>query len=152
MTWLIQTYFSIKNTKITEKLFKYRELPHIIFPRNNVKVLIEIRSTVSHSQITYKLYSKYIIKNDSFVDSTDFQKLFHNCSSSISAFKIVNPPNPNDLKFFYSNFTLFLMGFIDLDNHKILQGTLIFVKFYFIPPYTQLKLNSDKTQLNSDQC
>ena len=103
------------------------ELPYIIFPEQNIKILIDTGSTKSFidPQLAFNFYPN-CIGNDPFIVSTVFQKSAHKFSALLPASKIFKLPKQENLKFYLFKFHNTFNGLLDLDNLKLLQANLDF--------------------------
>lgn len=127
------------------------ELPYLIFPELNIKLLIDSGSTKSfiNPELAFKCFPN-CIRNDPFIVSTVFQKSAHQYSAEIPASKIFELPKQTNLKFYLFKFHNVFDGLIGIDNLKILQANVNFDKGYLITPYTKIKLcfHETRTELN----
>lgn len=123
------------------------ELPYVILPEYNIKVLLDSGSTKSFidPDIANKFFPN-LIRHDPFVVSTVFQKSAHKFSACIPATKLFKLQKNKTLKFYLFKFHNVFRGLIGLDSLKSLQATIDFDKGYLITPHTKIKLLFQKTQ------
>lgn len=127
------------------------QLPFIIFPENNFKVLIDTGSTKSFviPEIAQKYYKNFI-KNDPFQISTAHGTSVETHSVTLPTSKIFNLKNQN-FKFhlfkFHDNFH-FLLG---LDNLKLLNAQIDLINDVLITKNSKIKIQyTDKPEINKN--
>lgn len=123
------------------------ELPYVIFPEHNIKILIDSGSTKSFLDPNFvnKFYPNFI-SNDPFIVSTVYQKSAHQFSANIPSSKLFNLPYHQNLKFYLFKFHDFFDGLLGIDNLKLLRANLDFGTGFLVTPHVSIKLRFHKTQ------
>ena len=111
------------------------KLPFIIFPKNNLKVLIDTGSTKSfiRPEIAQK-YFKNSIKKDPFKIFTAHGTSVENFSTTIPCPKIFKENKL--LKFYLFNF----QNLFGIHNLKLLEANIILNKNLFLTPHSKTKI------------
>lgn len=118
------------------------ELPYIIFPENNLKVLIDTGST--RSFILPEIANKYFKKSihlDPFKISTAHGTSQENFSAKMTTSSIFNLKKPIDLKFCLFKFHDKFECLLGIDNLKKLNITIDLIKNVLITPTAKIKIN-----------
>nr|CAH7731361.1 unnamed protein product [Callosobruchus chinensis]CAH7769577.1 unnamed protein product [Callosobruchus chinensis] len=127
------------------------ELPYIIFPRINLKVLLDTGSTKSfiRPEIADK-YFKNAIKKDPFQISTVHGSSVENFSTTIPSIEMFNTKRNDMLKFYLFDFHKYFDCLLGVDNLKLIKAFIDLNKEVLILPDSNAKIYFHKTLPSSN--